>query len=85
VHARALEEERVIISTDMDFAYLHAQKELSLPSVILSRRAERKTDARLGLILKNLVATGADLERGSVAIFESSRIRIRRLPIGKKD
>jgi predicted nuclease of predicted toxin-antitoxin system len=69
----------------MDFGDLLATKELSRPSVILFRRIERKNDSRLALILKNLKAIHADLERGSIVILESSRIRIRRLPIGKRD
>jgi predicted nuclease of predicted toxin-antitoxin system len=62
-----------------------AEKGLFRPSVLLFRRVERKTDARLALILKNLEAIRTDLEQGSIVILESSRIRIRRLPIGKKD
>jgi predicted nuclease of predicted toxin-antitoxin system len=85
VLARAIEEERVIISTDMDFGVMLAEKSLFCPSVLLFRRVERKTDARLALILKNLEAIRTDLEQGSIVILESSRIRIRRLPIGKKD
>ncbi len=85
VLTRALDEQRVIISTDMDFGSLLVQKELSRPSVILFRRVERKTNARLALILKNLEVIRTDLEQGSIVILESSRIRIRRLPIGKKD
>ncbi len=85
VLSRAILEDRVIISTDMDFGDLLAMKELSRPSVILFRRVARKNDLRLALILKNLTAIRADLEQGSVVILESSRIRIRQLPIGKKD
>ncbi len=85
VLSRAILEDRVIISTDMDFGDLLATKELSRPSVILFRRVARKNDLRLALILNNLKAIRADLERGSIVILESSRIRIRRLPIGKKD
>ncbi len=83
--SRAIEEERVIVSTDMDFGNLLAEKGLSRPSVILFRKVERKTHVRLALILKNLATIRTDLEEGSVVILESSRIRIRRLPIGKKD
>ena len=83
--SRAILEDRVIISTDMDFGDLLAMKELSHPSVILFRRVARKNDLRLALILKNLKAIRADLDQGSNVIHESSRIRIRRLPIGKKD
>lgn len=69
----------------MDFGDLIAASELTRPSVILFRRVERRTNSRLGLLLKNLAAISVDLERGSIVILESSRMRIRPLPIGKKD
>jgi predicted nuclease of predicted toxin-antitoxin system len=85
VLARAVEEDRIVISSDMDFGDLIATRELMRPSVILFRRVERRTNSRLALLLKNLAAIRVDLERGSIVILESSRIRIRGLPIGKKD
>ena len=69
----------------MDFGDLIATRELIRLSVILFRRVERRTNSRLALLLKNLVAISVDLERGSIVILESSRMRIRGLPIGKKD
>jgi predicted nuclease of predicted toxin-antitoxin system len=69
----------------MDFGDLLAARELARPSVILFRRVERVTNSRLALLLKNLAAISVDLERGSIVILESSRMRIRSLPIGKKD
>ncbi len=85
VLARAIDEARIIISSDMDFGDLLAARELARPSVILFRRVERVTNSRLALLLKNLAAISVDLERGSIVILESSRMRIRSLPIGKKD
>jgi predicted nuclease of predicted toxin-antitoxin system len=85
VLARAIDEARIIISSDMDFGDLLAARELARPSVILFRRVERGTNSRLALLLKNLAAISVDLERGSIVILESSRMRIRSLPIGKKD
>jgi len=69
----------------MDFGDLIAAHELARPSVILFRRVERRTKSRLTLLLNNLAAISGDLERGSIVIIESSRMRIRRLPIGKKE
>ena len=85
VLARAIDEARIIISSDMDFGDLLAARELARPSVILFRRVERGTNSRLALLLKNIAAISVDLERGSIVILESSRMRIRSLPIGKKD
>jgi len=46
----------------MDFGDLIATRELIRPSVILFRRVERRTNSRLALLLKNLVAISVDLE-----------------------
>jgi predicted nuclease of predicted toxin-antitoxin system len=82
VLTRARNEGRVIVSTDMDFAQLLAVHEFSRPSIILFRRVQRKSEARLALLLGNLDAVKQDREMGSIVILESWRIRIRRLPIG---
>jgi predicted nuclease of predicted toxin-antitoxin system len=82
VLTRALDEKRVLLSTDMDFAQLLAVQESSGPSVILFRRVPRSSQVRLALLLENLDAVRQDLEIGSIVVLESSRIRIRRLPIG---
>jgi predicted nuclease of predicted toxin-antitoxin system len=85
VLVRAIEEGRIFISSDMDFGHLLATRDLVRPSVILFRRVERRTSARLTLLLRNLAAVGEDLAQGSIVILESSRMRIRRLPIGRKE
>lgn len=82
VLTRARDENRVILSTDMDFAQLLAVHELSRPFVILFRRVQRDSQTRLAILLENLDTVVRDLEMGSIVILESSRIRIRRLPIG---
>jgi predicted nuclease of predicted toxin-antitoxin system len=52
---------RIVVSSDMDFPQLIAFRGLSLPSVILFRRVERRTQARLDLLLRNLPQLEADL------------------------
>lgn len=82
IFLRASEEDRILVSADTDFGTLLALWEKNKPSIILFRRTtERSPDRQVKLLLTNLSAIQNDLERGSIIVFEQTRIRARQLPI----
>jgi predicted nuclease of predicted toxin-antitoxin system len=80
----AADEQRVVITADMDFGALLAANRGTMPSVILFRRGpERRAEMQASLLGSHLVDFTADLELGAIVVIEELRIRVRRLPIGR--
>lgn len=81
IFERAASEGRILISADTDFGTLLATRRSQFPSLILFRHdAARHPQNQLKLLLENLPAIQESLEKGSVVVFDGSRIRIRNLP-----
>jgi len=79
--ARAVEENRVLVSADSDFAAILALQGGSRPSFILFREPQLvKAEAYADRILSSLPGLEADLMKGCVAVFRAGRIRLRSLP-----
>lgn len=80
----AVSEDRIIISADTDFGTLLALKQTAKPSVIIFRCSNKRPQFQLSLLLKNIPNIERFLIKGSVAVFDENRIRVRSLPIGKE-
>jgi len=78
---RALNEDRVIVSADSDFAAILAIRNAARPSFVLFREPELVTAGHYAdRLLGHLSGIEAELNKGSVVVFRSGRVRIRNLP-----
>ena len=79
--ARALAEDRIVVSADSDFGTILAAQEADRPSFILFRETNLLV-ARdyIDMLLPALPVLEPELLAGCVAVFRGSRLRVRRLP-----
>jgi predicted nuclease of predicted toxin-antitoxin system len=83
IFVKAISENRVIVTFDLDFGEIVALSQGEKASVILFRLHDTRTPhliQRLAVVLAD--ATEA-LEQGAVVVVEESRHRIRYLPLGR--
>jgi predicted nuclease of predicted toxin-antitoxin system len=86
IFACAEREGRTIISADTDFSQILSVRRAAKPSLILFRKgSERSPTLQAKLLALNLnEETVTEIEKGCILVFEESRIRIRQLPLFKK-
>jgi predicted nuclease of predicted toxin-antitoxin system len=79
--ARALDEDRIVVSADSDFSAILAAQEAERPSFILFRETNLLA-ARdyIDMLLPALPMLEPELLAGCVAVFRNSRLRVRKLP-----
>ena len=76
----AVDQNRVLVSADTDFATILTVRQQTRPSVILLRHGvPRRPHEQAALLLANLPSVAADLEAGAIVVFRRDRIRVRRL------
>lgn len=78
-------QDSLILTADTDFGAVLAMQSSAGPSVIILRGRPKRPMAQLKLILRNIGGLEDALNRGCVAVFEETRIRVRLLPIGESE
>jgi predicted nuclease of predicted toxin-antitoxin system len=79
--AKARTEERILLTMDLDFGYLLAVSEEHLPSVILFRLSDERSEVVNKRLADALAQCMSDLEAGAILSVSEAAIRARRLPI----
>ena len=81
IFSKAIAENRVILTCDLDFGEIAAMAERPMTSVVIFRLQNTRADhviERLSAVLEKI---GPDLEHGVIVTVEEPRFRIRELPI----
>jgi predicted nuclease of predicted toxin-antitoxin system len=79
--ARALQEDRTVVSADFDFGAILAARESERPSFVLFRDPNLlAAHDYVDMLLSALPVLGPELVSGCVAVFRNGRLRVRRLP-----
>jgi len=80
--ARAVAEDRIVVSADTDFAAILANQRADRPSFILFRDPNLLVAADYAAMLVPAISPlKPELARGCVAVFRNGRLRVRRLPL----
>jgi len=79
--ARALLEDRIVVSADSDFGAILAARESERPSFILFRDPNLlAAPDYVNMLLPALPVLEPELVSGCVAVFRNGRLRVRKLP-----
>ncbi|MEB3215892.1 MAG: DUF5615 family PIN-like protein [Nostocales cyanobacterium 94392] len=78
---KAQEEKRIVVTLDADFHTLLALSEATSPSVIRIRIQRLRAQTLTELLVRVIGECEEDLLQGAVVTVETSRIRVRRLPL----
>jgi predicted nuclease of predicted toxin-antitoxin system len=83
IFVKAISENRVIVTFDLDFGEIVALSLGQKASVILFRLHNTRTSHLIKRLATVLADTAEALEQGAVVVVEESRYRIRYLPLGR--
>jgi predicted nuclease of predicted toxin-antitoxin system len=77
----AIKQEAVIISQDLDFSAIVAQREITKPSIISLRVGNAKPHIISKILLTILPQIEKELKDGAIVSVEENQYRLRKLPI----
>jgi predicted nuclease of predicted toxin-antitoxin system len=80
---KALAEQRIILTHDLDFARIVAVSQARLPSVITFRLADMRPAQVNAFLIEALDHFAEQLEMGALVSISEQGIRVRRLPMSK--
>ena len=83
IFVKAISENRVIVTFDLDFGEIVALSQKEKASVILLRLHNTRTPHLIKRLATVLADATEALEQGAVVVVEESRHRIRYLPLGR--
>jgi len=84
IFSKAIDEDRIIITFDLDFGEIVALSKGKKTGVILFRLHDTRTSHLIRRLSTALQDTAESLENGAVVVIEESRHRVRFLPPGTK-
>jgi predicted nuclease of predicted toxin-antitoxin system len=82
IFQKAANEQRIVLTFDLDFGEILAGSEGRIVSVILFRLRNTRTEFVIQRLADVLNSSSEELSRGAVVIVEDGRHRVRNLPIG---
>ena len=80
---KACAEERVVLTSDLDFGHLMAMSGARLPSVVLFRLSDMRPNNVITHLQVVMRRFQHELSAGSIVVVRESMIRMRKLPIGE--
>lgn len=82
----AVDEDRILITADSDFAAMLALGAARAPSVVLLRSADHmRPPEQADLLVANLATAADELESGAIVSLTRRNLRVRELPISDRD
>ncbi len=81
---KARDEDRILLTMDLDFGYLLAQSGWQAPSTIIFRLDDETAESVIPRLEEAMNTCGEALQAGAILAIRQDSIRVRRLPIVDK-